>query len=103
MTENKRFKLGRIFYTDENPCLMDNGQPLCEIVANKEEERVLLEVLNEIHEENIELSGKTEQLTKENQRLYEDNIRVKQLITTAFNNERTELGRSVLKQLIEQL
>ena len=46
---------------------------------------------------------KNTELKKENKRLYEDNIRVKQLITETFNNERTELGQSVLKQLIEQI
>ena len=55
MTENKRFKLKKIFDVDENPCLCDNGQPLCEIVANKEEKAILLEVLNALHEENLEL------------------------------------------------
>ncbi len=34
---------------------------------------------------------------------YEENIRVKQLITEAYNHERTEIGKSVLKQLIEQI
>ena len=35
--------------------------------------------------------------------LYEDNIRVKQLITEAYNNERTQIGRNTLKQLLEQI
>ena len=34
---------------------------------------------------------------------YEENIKIKQLITEAYNHERTEIGRSVLKQLIEQM
>lgn len=34
---------------------------------------------------------------------YEENIKIKQLITEAYNNERTSLGRSVLKQLLEQI
>lgn len=42
-------------------------------------------------------------LHEEKTRLYEDNIRIKQLITTSFNNERTELGRNVIQQIIEQL
>ena len=52
--------------------------------------------LNRLTEEN-------EQLRKENKRLYEDNIRIKQLITEAHSNERTAIGRSVLLQIIEQL
>lgn len=53
-------------------------------------------LLNQLHEEN-------EQLLKENKRLYEDNIRVKQLITEAYETERTELGRSTLKNLLLNL
>ena len=34
---------------------------------------------------------------------YEENIKIKQLITEAYNHERTAIGRSVLKQLIEQM
>jgi len=34
---------------------------------------------------------------------YEENIRVKQLITEAYNNERTQIGRNTLKQLLEQI
>jgi len=34
---------------------------------------------------------------------YEENIRVKQLITEAYNHERTEIGRNTLKQLLEQI
>ena len=42
-------------------------------------------------------------LNNEKTRLYEDNIRVKQLITEAYNNERTQIGRNTLKQLLEQI
>ena len=34
---------------------------------------------------------------------YEENIKIKQLITEAYNNERTEIGKNVLKQLIQSL
>ena len=34
---------------------------------------------------------------------YEENIKIKQLITEAYNNERTEIGKNVLKQLLEQI
>jgi len=34
---------------------------------------------------------------------YEENIKVKQLITEAYNNERTQIGRNTLKQLLEQI
>ncbi len=34
---------------------------------------------------------------------YEENIRIKQLITEAYNNERTQIGRNTLKQLLEQI
>ena len=36
-------------------------------------------------------------------KLYEDNIRVKQLITDFYNNERTAIGRSVIQQILEAI
>ena len=36
-------------------------------------------------------------------RLCEENNRIHQIITEAYNNERTYLGRSVLKQLINNM
>lgn len=42
-------------------------------------------------------------LNNEKTRLYEDNIRVKQLITDFYNNERTAIGRSVIQQILEAL
>ena len=35
--------------------------------------------------------------------LHEENQHIKHLIKQAYNNERTTLGRNVLKQLIEQM
>lgn len=35
--------------------------------------------------------------------LADENEQLKQTITEAYNNERTELGQSVLKQLMEQI
>ena len=34
---------------------------------------------------------------------YEENIKIKQLITEAYTNERTAIGRNVLKQLINNI
>ena len=34
---------------------------------------------------------------------YEENIRVKQLITEAYNHERTRIGKNVLKQLLNNI
>ena len=63
---------------------------------NQEESQKVCDKLNDLLDEN-------EQLRKDQQRLYEDNIRIKQLITEAHSNERTAIGRSVLLQIIEQL
>ena len=66
----------------------------------------------EDHHEQIILNGGEDcydmldllnELNNEKQRLYNDNIRVKQLITEAYRNERTQIGQNVLKQLIEQI
>lgn len=64
-----------------------------EIIDDQEKESLTAE----------EITDRLNQLTNENKRLYEDNIRVKQLVADSFNNERTAIGQSVLKQLLENI
>lgn len=95
MTE-KRFKLG---YVCGDFGLIDNDEwiDLHSMSENSEKNvRICINKMNELADEN-------EQLLKENKRLYEDNIRVKQLITDFYNNERTAIGRSVIQQILEAL
>ena len=64
------------------------------------------EIIDDYEKESLtaeEITDRLNTLTKENKRLYEDNIRVKQLITEAYNHERTQIGRNTLKQLLEQI
>ena len=48
----KRF---RFEYVYDSLVLSDNGQPLIEVKGNEEEKQLLLDVLNEMHEENCML------------------------------------------------
>ena len=76
----------------------------------------VVDLLNEQHEtiqqlkqENMELKltckplFSKRQLHKENQQLKTENQHIKTTIREAYNNERTELGKSVLKQLLETI
>ena len=56
----------------------------------------VLDLLNELHDEN-------ERLLKANMELTEENTAILNTIRTAYQNERTSLGRNTLKQLIEAL
>ena len=71
--------------------------------AEIRETKEVFEDYSECLDEKLELKRENEQLRKDQQRLYNDNIRVKQLITEAHSNERTAIGRSVLLQIIEQI
>ena len=63
---------------------------------NQEESQKVCDKLNDLLDEN-------EQLRKDKQRLYEENIRIPQMLTEAFNNEEDEHTRGILKGLIEQI
>ena len=56
----------------------------------------LCDLLNELNDEN-------ERLLKANMELTEENTAILNTIRTAYQNERTSLGRNTLKQLIEAL
>ena len=85
MTENKRFTLHINWFnkekTEGEALLKDNGQPLLE-TERIDDARLLKNILNE---------------------LYGENEQIKHLIKEAYKTERTNLGKSVLKQLLEQL
>ena len=73
-----------------------------------------VELLNHLHEENIKckeynatiyansMKNDREHL-KQISQLKKENEHLKQLIKEAYETERTQLGKSVLKQLIEQI
>jgi FtsZ-binding cell division protein ZapB len=56
----------------------------------------LCNLLNSLYNEN-------EQLKQENKELKKENQHIKNTIKEAYNNERTQLGKSVLKQLIQNI
>ena len=80
LTENKRFKLG---YVCGDYGLIDN------------DEWIDLHSMSENSEKNVQIC-----INKMNE-LAEENTHIKNTIKEAYNNERTQLGKSVLKQLIE--
>ena len=66
--------------------------------------------LNALHEENEQLKSTINTLTNDNTKMKKvlnttknENEQIKHLIKEAYDNERTDLGRSVLKQLIENI
>ena len=85
MTENKRFTLHINWFnkekTEGEALLKDNGQPLL-VTERIDDARLLKNILNE---------------------LYDENINIKNTIKEAYKTERTNLGKSVLKQLLEQI
>ena len=88
MTENKRFTPRQY---ENGQLFLEDNQTNCfyEIKDSFGNVEILCERLNKLNDEKT--------------RLYNDNIRVKQLITEAHSNERTAIGKSVLLQIIEQL
>lgn len=66
--------------------------------------------MGRLEEENEELkqtvsdwSGSYDELFEDVKRLEKENEQIKHLIKEAYNNERTHIGKNVLKQLIEGL
>jgi hypothetical protein len=108
----KRFTL--IYGIDENPFewdIMDNekdtlicrcnGTPICDLLNELYEENQKLEV-QLVTCLNTKLFSRRE-LEKENKEFKEENQHIKNTIKEAYNNERTQLGKSVLKQLMEEI
>lgn len=106
MTEKKQ----RFTYYEEDlgdmilPNCLDNGKTVAKSVYE------CVDVLNALHEENNRLKKernhfekkKTEYLTEWNTCRIQ-NTELKNLIQEAYQTERTELGQSVLKQLLDSI
>lgn len=58
--------------------------------------------LNILTEENENLKKHIRELQRHCKRLENENIRTCSLIKEAYNNERTEMGRMILRQLLEE-
>ena len=58
---------------------------------------------DKVYEDNEQLKNHIQELQNHLKRLENENIQNYTLIKEAYNNERTELGKSVLKQLMEAI
>ena len=70
----------------------------------------MFDLLNNLSEENEQLKSIIDKLTLDNTKMKKvlnttkkENEHIKNTIKEAYNNERTELGKSVLKQLLEAI
>ena len=83
------------------------------IICEKENEeynsltiKEVCDLLNELNDENIELKVQLDVCKKplfSKRQLHQENQRIKQTIREAYENERTAIGKSVLKQLMEAI
>ena len=111
---DKRFKV-----TDntDNPFLCDwsvtdyaDGGIVHHPMTSENMANVMCELLNELVEENEQLKTIIQQLTNDNTKqkkklntTMKENEYIKQTIKDMMENERTELGQSVLRQLYEAI
>lgn len=105
MTEKKRFSIEQ---TTIKECIVDNttGEQLDTFDYTER----LCGVLNELHEENMRLKKERNHFEKIKNRYLKEwntcriqNTELKNLIQEAYTNERTQIGRNTLKQLLEQI
>ena len=104
---NQRFTLHLVFYdydkTKGEAELRDNGQPLL-ISEDIGDMRVLAELLNELNTENNTLREEIKDfqtLLASREEVYLNPVI--QTIREAYETERTAIGKSVLKQLLEEI
>ena len=105
MTENKRFYIGN----GENHAICDSskgGSDFFNMLTQYE----AVDRLNELFDENEQLKSTINTLTHDNTKMKKvlnttkkENEHIKNTIQEAYNNERTHIGKSVLKQLMEAI
>ena len=95
MDENKRFIIDKRAILEKPYAIRDYGE-----LINQEE---ICELLNELHDKYIDEYALRETLQLDLQRVEEENTHIKNTIKEMYNNERTELGKSTLKQLLETI
>ena len=93
--------------------VIDNKKQYTFPIMSKDDCYMFCKVLNALHEENQYLQTRIQMLegVMNTQHYYQkiaDNrtdevFQIKQTIIEAYNNERTMIGKSVLKQLMEQI
>ena len=109
MTE-KRFTIDVL---DENNWLIQDtktGENANPIDGTTNVLKGLISTLNKFNDENEQLKSTINTLTHDNTKMKKvlnttkkENEQIKHLIKEAYNNERTQLGKSVLKQLLEAI
>lgn len=113
MTENKRFTIEYVQGNHTIFHIVDDGKHIDEIR--------ICDLLNELNDENTQLKKQLHDCRIYNGKLYangvkkdkpivndlikqrKENTRIKQTIQEAYNNERTQIGRNVLRQLLEAI
>ena len=73
------------------------------VYVDKNELEQLIENYQQLEKENEQLKNHIQELQNHLKRLENENEQIKQVIKEAYNNERTQLGKSVLKQLLEAI
>lgn len=91
MTENKRYNT----YCDQN----ENRTVIDDDLTNN---HIFIAYCGEL-EDAIRLKIALNSVTDELNALHEENEQIKNTIHETYQTERTELGKSVLKQLLEQI
>lgn len=81
----------------------DGDDDCFELYESKEDSQKVCDKLNNILDENEQLKNHIQELQNHLKRLENQNIQNYNLIKEAIDNERTELGKSVLKQLMEAI
>ena len=108
MTENKRFTITQDF-EEHHRQIRDNGHIIMGCFVEPQAE-VIVDLLNELNDENKQLKNKLQTYKTTNSLLKAtmdrhrtENQQIRDTINEMYNNERTMMGKSVLKQLMEQI
>ena len=101
MTENKRFTVTQDF-EEHHRQIRDNGHIIMGCFVEPQAE-VIVNLLNELSEENEQLKEAVWSWSNSYNKVYQENQQLKNLIQHTYQIERTELGRNVLKQLLDQM
>ena len=73
------------------------------VYVDKNELEQLIENYQQLEKENEQLKNHIQELQNHLKRLENENEQIKQVIKEAYETERTDLGKSVLKQLLNNI
>ena len=96
----KRFE--RIYADVDVFCRDHNAKGISQLIEKEDYDKIV-DLLNELHNKYIDEYALRETLQLDLQRVEEENTHIKNTIKEMYNNERTELGKSTLKQLLETI